>query len=75
MDADPAEERGRQHGFGKQPTHAPGSVHRGNGNGTPGKGVAQQGRPALGGGSTSTTSVGMLVQAGVGQGHTTVEAG
>jgi hypothetical protein len=29
MDADPPGERGRQHGSGKQPTDAPGPVHRG----------------------------------------------
>jgi hypothetical protein len=75
MDADPAEERGRQHGLGKQPTHAPGPVHRSNGNSTSGKGVAKQGRPALDGGQTSTSSLGAMVRAGVGQGHSTVEPG
>lgn len=34
MDADPPGERGRQHGLGKQPTNAPGLVHRGKGHST-----------------------------------------
>jgi len=34
VDADPAGDRGRQYGSGKQPTDAPEPVHRGKGHGT-----------------------------------------
>jgi hypothetical protein len=51
MDADPAGERGRQHGLGKQPVNAPGSVHRGKRHGTSGQVMRKRGRPMRGEGS------------------------
>jgi len=51
MDADPARERGRQHGLGKQPTNAPGPVHRGNGHSTSRQVMRKRGRPVRGEGS------------------------
>jgi len=45
MDADPAGVRGRQHGLGKQPTNAPGPVHRGKGHSTSRQVTRKRGRP------------------------------
>jgi hypothetical protein len=51
MDADPAGERGRQHGLGKQLTDAPGLVHRGKGRSTSRQVTRKRGRPVHGEGS------------------------
>src|SRR5271156_6239646 len=48
VDVDPAEEGGRQHGLGKQPTDAPRAVHRGKGHGTSRQGIAQTGEARVG---------------------------
>src|SRR6266536_6467215 len=75
VDADPPELRGRPRGMGKQPTRAPsrsagvmGMARR--------KGVSgNRGRPVLNEGSGLNGAFRASVRAGVGQGHSTADAG
>jgi len=60
---------------GKRSTRAPLTVLRGSGSGTYGELIGQRGRPVFGGGSRPPTSHKDKAGAGVGEAHSTEEAG
>ena len=62
-------------GRGRKPMEAPVPVRRGSGHGTQEEGYGQRGRSVSVGGRTSNAVASTAGQAGVGQGHSTVEAG